>query len=68
VINVSERTMKVRVLVTASDSGRNSDLCSEMREKLIGWMRQEHPQFLPRRQTEAIGEDYHELPQARGLD
>jgi small-conductance mechanosensitive channel len=65
VIDVSEYTMKVRVLVTASDSGKTSDLCSEMREKLIGWMREEYPEALPRRRTEAIGEDYRQMPQAR---
>jgi small-conductance mechanosensitive channel len=54
VTDVSEQsmTMQVRVLVTASDSGKAWDLRCEMREKLIAWMREEYPEALPRQRQE----------------
>lgn len=64
-IELSEYTAKVRILVSAADSGKNSDLCSEMREKMIAWLREEYPEALPRRRTEAIGDDFQALPQQR---
>jgi len=65
VIEVSEYTMKIRALVSSADSGKNSDLCSELREKLLAWMREEYPQALPRRRNEAITDDYQDVPQQR---
>jgi small-conductance mechanosensitive channel len=64
-IELSEYTAKVRVLVSAADSGKDSDLCSELREKMIAWLREEYPEALPRRRTEAVGEDFQLIPQQR---
>lgn len=64
-IDVSEYTIKIRALVSSTDSGKNSDLCSELREKLLAWMREEYPQALPRRRNEAITDDYQDVPQQR---
>ena len=48
VVDTSERTMKVRVLVSAGDSPTAWDLRCLVRERLIGWLRDEHPDWLPR--------------------
>lgn len=47
VTDLKERTMEVRILVSASNSGRTFDLRCEMREKLIDFIQQEYPQTLP---------------------
>jgi small-conductance mechanosensitive channel len=52
VTDCTERTMKLRALVSASDSGKAWDLRCLVREKLIGWLRgQSHG--LPLLRTEA---------------
>jgi len=48
VTDTTERTMQVRALVTAADSGKTWDLRCEVREKIIAWMRQEYPEAMPR--------------------
>jgi small-conductance mechanosensitive channel len=45
-------TMEVRMLVSAGNAGRVFDIRCEVREKMIGWLQQEHPQALPRRRAE----------------
>ena len=47
VSDATERTMQLRVLVTAADSTKAWDLRCEIREKLIAYVRQHHPQSLP---------------------
>lgn len=64
-IELSEYTAKVRVLVSSADAGKNADLCSELREKTIAWLREEYPEALPRRRTEAVGDDFALIPQQR---
>jgi hypothetical protein len=44
----------VRILATASDSGRAFDLRCEIREKLLLFLRQEYPQALPRFRAELV--------------
>jgi hypothetical protein len=41
----------VRVLVSAGDSGRNFDLRCELREGLLRFLREQHPDALPRLRT-----------------
>ena len=48
VTDATERTMQVRVLVSASDSGRAFDLRCKVREALISWIAREHPECLPK--------------------
>jgi hypothetical protein len=60
VINVAvtdfhETTMEIRILVSASNSGRAFDLRCEMREKRIDFIQREYPDALPR--TRAALED-----------
>jgi hypothetical protein len=40
--------MEIRILVSASNSGRSFDLRCEVREKLIDFIQREYPQALPR--------------------
>jgi small-conductance mechanosensitive channel len=48
VTDLSERTMHVRCLVGARNSGEAFDLRCEVREKMVAWLVEEHPQALPR--------------------
>jgi small-conductance mechanosensitive channel len=50
--DTSERTMQVRALLTASDSGKTWDLRCEVREKILAWLRQDYPEALPRRRAD----------------
>ena len=52
VTDATERTMQVRVLVSASDAGRAFDLRCEVREKLVEQMQREIPECLPRVRVE----------------
>ncbi len=52
VTNTSTVAIEVRVLLSADDAANTSDLCAELREKLIGFLQREHPESLPRRRNE----------------
>lgn len=56
VTDIKENALEIRVLVSAMDSGKAWDLRCEVREKLIGFIRNEYPDALPRRRTEALVE------------
>ncbi|MDF2114093.1 mechanosensitive ion channel family protein [Roseiarcaceae bacterium H3SJ34-1] len=47
VTDFKEASMEVRVLVSASTSGRTFDLRCEVREKLVAYLQSEYPQSLP---------------------
>jgi small-conductance mechanosensitive channel len=55
VTNTSAQAMEVRVLLTAASAANTSDLCAEVREKLIGFLQSEHPEVLPRIRNEIVG-------------
>jgi small-conductance mechanosensitive channel len=48
VVDTSERAMKLRILVSASNSGKAFDLGCKVRESLLEFIAREHPQALPR--------------------
>ena len=48
VSDARQQVMEVRVLASAGDSSRAWDLRCEIREKLIAWIRERHPESLPR--------------------
>jgi len=48
VVEAGERTMRLRVLASARDASVAWDLRCEIREKLIAWLQQNHPECLPR--------------------
>jgi small-conductance mechanosensitive channel len=57
VTNASERTLELRALMSASDSGKAWDLRCYVREKLIGFLQEKYPQSLPKMRAEL-----HSLP------
>jgi len=52
VTDAKERTMEVRCLVGAHSAGDAFDLRCEVREKLIAFLQEQHPQALPRDRIE----------------
>jgi small-conductance mechanosensitive channel len=48
VTDATERTMQIRVLATAADSGKAWNLRCEIREKIIGMIQNKYPQSLPK--------------------
>jgi small-conductance mechanosensitive channel len=48
VTEAGERTMRLRVLASAADSGSGWNLRCEIRERLIAYLREQHPGALPR--------------------
>ncbi len=55
VVEAGERTMRLRVVASAADSGNAWDLRCEVREKLIAWLQEHHPWALPRIRTTLEG-------------
>ncbi len=57
VTDSTERTMTLRALMSATDSGASWDLRCLVRERLIGYLREHQPDALPRLRTEIEGAD-----------
>lgn len=47
VTNLNDRVMEMRCAVSASDSGRTFELCCEVREKMVAWVKQNYPDAFP---------------------
>jgi small-conductance mechanosensitive channel len=62
VTNARPDTIEVRVLVSADSAANASNLCAELREKLIAFLLTEHPEALPRQRREAIAPTRKESP------
>ncbi len=54
VTNAGAQAIEVRVLLSADNAANTSNLCAELREKLIGFLQHEHPEALPRRRNEIL--------------
>jgi small-conductance mechanosensitive channel len=54
VTDANSDTIEVRVLLSARNSGDAFDLRCEVREKLIGFLQEEHPYALPRNRNETV--------------
>ncbi len=52
VTDFKETTMELRMLVSAKDAPRTFDLRCEVREKMIAWLQETHPNALPRTRAE----------------
>ena len=52
VVDTTERSIVVRLLASAADSASAWDLRCDVREYLLGWLRDNHPNSLPRLRTE----------------
>jgi small-conductance mechanosensitive channel len=57
VTDAKEGTMELRALVSARSSADAFDLRCDIREKLIAFLQQEHPNALPRTRQETVGQD-----------
>jgi small-conductance mechanosensitive channel len=55
VTDLKERSMEVRVLMSAADAGQMFDLRCLMREQLIAWLARRHPNALPQQRVEMTG-------------
>lgn len=81
VTNLSEHTMEIRCLLSAADSGRQFNLCCEVREKMVTFIQQNYPDAFPRtrfssipdsvqqqpgQQDRALPPSFAEVPQAQG--
>jgi hypothetical protein len=44
----------VRILISADTAANVSNLCAELREALIAFLQQEHPEALPRQRSEVV--------------
>jgi len=62
VTNARPDSIEVRILVSADTAANASNLCAELREKLIAFLRKEHPEALPRQRSEAIAATGKESP------
>src|SRR6185437_12883551 len=54
VTDAKEHTLVLRALVDAPNAGAVFELCCQLREGLVGFLLQNHPQSLPRTRSEAI--------------
>ena len=54
VTDAKERTIEVRVLVSANSAGQAFDLRCDMREQLIAFLQRHHPEALPRERQEML--------------
>lgn len=66
VTDATERTLQLRALVSATDSGKAWDLRCEVREKLVDYLRREYPASLPRSRVEVAGDAPARAPMAAG--
>jgi len=51
VTDATEKTMQLRVLATSANSSKSWDLRCDIREQLIAYIQQHHPQSLPQRRN-----------------
>lgn len=61
VTGTSPQAIEVRILVSADSAASASNLCADLRERLIAFLQHEHPEALPRQRSEAV------QPAARNL-
>jgi hypothetical protein len=48
VTDAKERVLELRALASAADAGKSWDLCCQVREKLVQFIRENYPESLPR--------------------
>jgi len=54
VTNARPDSIEVHILISADSAANASNLCAELREELIAFLQQEHPEALPRQRSESI--------------
>ncbi|HEX5507986.1 MAG TPA: mechanosensitive ion channel family protein [Pseudolabrys sp.] len=63
VTDANDRSIELRILVSANNAGATFDLRCEVREKLIDFLQREHPYALPRQRNETVV-----IPAAKAAD
>jgi small-conductance mechanosensitive channel len=66
VTNTSRDAIELRVLVNSNSTNTTSNVCADLREKLIAFLHREHPEALPRRRNEIVGEPGPQKPDQPG--
>ena len=64
VTNATEKTVEVRILVSASDSSKSWDLRVLIREKMIEYICKNYPDSLPTSRIKMVGDKINSLPSA----
>jgi small-conductance mechanosensitive channel len=64
VTQATEKSMEIRILVSAEDSSKAWDLRCLIREKMIDYIRRNHPEYLPRLRVETEASQVKETQQA----
>jgi small-conductance mechanosensitive channel len=54
VTNTSPQAIEVRILVSSDSTSTTANVCADLREQLIAFLRQEHPEALPRSRSENV--------------
>ena len=54
VTNATPQAIEVRILVVAASPGTTSNVCADVRERLIAYLQKEHPEALPRQRSESV--------------
>ena len=62
VTDCTSSSMEVRALMSAANSGAAWDLRCHVRERMMEWLRLEHPDWLPRTRAEVNGRGGHSIP------
>jgi len=63
-VEARERDIEVRILVSAADASALWDLRCNVRERLMDWLRAEHPHWLPRFREVRLSHDIADRPPA----
>jgi small-conductance mechanosensitive channel len=67
VTNTSRDAIELRVLINSDSTNTTSNVCADLREKLIAFLHQEHPKALPRRRNEIVGDEAQQKAEAPGV-
>ncbi|HEY3795291.1 MAG TPA: mechanosensitive ion channel family protein [Bradyrhizobium sp.] len=54
VTNTSPQAIEVRILVNSDSTSTTANVCADLREQIIAFLRQEHPEALPRARSENV--------------
>ena len=54
ITNLRPDCIELRVLIRSDSPGKASDACADLREQLIGYLRREHPEALPRQRSQTV--------------
>jgi small-conductance mechanosensitive channel len=67
ITNTSRDAIELRVLVNSDSTNTTSNVCADLREKLIAFLHEQHPEALPRRRNEIVGETAQQKTEPPGV-